>query len=78
MFHSSREFNIIEQNLFAYQETSQIHLNLSSIKRAKEIKSDGHLSAIRVKFFAKREYVLWQNKTESIIKALIGKVRWKT
>ena len=46
--HSSCEFNIIEQNLFSYmyQETSQIHLNLSSIKRTKEIKSNGHLSAI--------------------------------
>lgn len=36
------------------------------------------LALPRVKFLAKLEYVLWQNKTESIIKALIGKVRWKS
>ena len=38
------------------------------------------LALPRIKFFAKLEYryVFWQNKIESLIKALIGKVRWKT
>ena len=36
-----------------YQETSQIHLNLSSIERTKDKKSNGHLPLAlpRVKFF---------------------------
>ena len=40
-------FSNIEQNLFAYQETCQFHLNLSSIKRTQDKKkNNGHLSSI--------------------------------
>ena len=60
-----------------YQETSQIHLNLSSIERTKDKKSNGHLSSIspaKGQMFSLQWNIIifLQNRIESIVEGFIG------